>query len=91
MNATNVFDNAKKWVSATPPAAADQAATTPSGASADDLVTDSAATFTVDRVRKRDFDPITRDIQSLVKTKPEVALTGAVILGFIAGRLFSSR
>jgi hypothetical protein len=55
MNAANVFDNVKEWVSATPPAAA------------------------------------TRDIQSLVKTKPEVALTGAVILGFIAGRLFSSR
>jgi hypothetical protein len=43
------------------------------------------------RVRRRDFNAISGEIRSLVKTKPGFALAGAAVLGFLLGRAFSPR
>lgn len=84
MNAAIVSDNTLGSVTASQPIATPQRRTTdPSYANS------SAASCKIDR-RSRDLIAIARnDIQSLVKARPGAALTGAVILGFIAGRLLS--
>ena len=42
---------------------------------------------TVDYVRKQDFKAMMNDLTGYVKSHPGQALLGAVIVGFVAGRL----
>jgi hypothetical protein len=43
------------------------------------------------RIGRPDFKALHGEIQSLIKTRPGLALAGAAILGFMLGRAFSDR
>jgi hypothetical protein len=44
-----------------------------------------------DRIRRQDIKALRGEIQSLLKTRPGLALAGAAVLGFMVGRVFSHR
>jgi hypothetical protein len=43
------------------------------------------------RVRSQDFNAISAEIWTLIKTKPGLALAAAAILGFVLGKALSAR
>ncbi|MDP9088277.1 MAG: hypothetical protein M3O26_06030 [Pseudomonadota bacterium] len=46
---------------------------------------------TADYIRDHDMDAMVQDVKALVKKNPGPALLGAVVLGVLLGRAFSSR